>query len=725
MKGSVTEEVEQRQTAYSSAIQYYNKSTDLLETCSATWTGKAFLTFLMTPHDLETINNFFNNAIQTDTKDPPSNVLAFLGKALVLLHMRKYNEALQFYKKALFINPNLPGYVRLGFGVCYYQLGQYDKARLAFERVLEMETTNIYAFIGLALLKFGELQKKIQDGVKEGVEEILGDIHDNLSKASTIDPTSPLVLYHLSTYSFYAGDYETSRKYAFDALERVKNEQIAQTSGGNSNNKDMSSSQTTHSHFRSSLLYQVGKTYHLQHDYEKAHIFYEQSKTLHEKNVLALVGYAQMSLYKHDYEKAMPPLQIAHTLFPKNFDVLRLLGSAYHLLNKDAEALSFLQKAIDISANDFELLLEYAEVAEKTRKYQAAYLAYKRTVKIMTELHKVSEEEVPYEIMNNLGVVCLKMRKYDEAEAYWQRAIQNQIRLTTSPPPSSSPPTPYPPSLLTLHYNLSFLYECQGKFMKCLEKLQEIIHFYPKYVDGKSRTQQRTTSCSVCNYVMCFSHFFSAHLRLGYIYQLSGNLLEAKSCFERASKLKEQNPTAYSLLGNWHIAQGDVEQGAKCFDSILTKFAGGEEFKRDNYAKLSLGNLQVWKVHQKYRKELQNPAHNPAELQRTYMQQYKDAAAFYDSVLRKDPHNIYAGHGLGCVLAEQGKYNEAKEIFTTVRENLIKSDGHAQGSSHEIWPDVWCNMGHVYVQMGLYVQAVKMVSTAISRDNMLRLMFVC
>lgn len=33
--------------------------------------------------------------------------------------------------------PNCPGPVRLGLGFCRYKLGQFEKARQAFERVLQ------------------------------------------------------------------------------------------------------------------------------------------------------------------------------------------------------------------------------------------------------------------------------------------------------------------------------------------------------------------------------------------------------------------------------------------------------------------------------------------------------------------------------------------------------------------------------------------------------------
>lgn len=43
-----------------------------------------------------------------------------------------------FCKRALQVYPNCPGAVRLGIGLCRYKLGQFQKARQAFQRVLEV-----------------------------------------------------------------------------------------------------------------------------------------------------------------------------------------------------------------------------------------------------------------------------------------------------------------------------------------------------------------------------------------------------------------------------------------------------------------------------------------------------------------------------------------------------------------------------------------------------------
>ena len=44
--------------------------------------------------------------------------------------------------------------MRLGLGICLFHMGQYDRARAAYERVLQLDPNNCDALLGLAILEF-------------------------------------------------------------------------------------------------------------------------------------------------------------------------------------------------------------------------------------------------------------------------------------------------------------------------------------------------------------------------------------------------------------------------------------------------------------------------------------------------------------------------------------------------------------------------------------------
>ena len=41
---------------------------------------------------------------------------------------------------------------------------------------------------------------------------------------------------------------------------------------------------------------------------------------------------------------------------------------------------------------------------------------------------------------------------------------------------------------------------------------------------------------------------------------------------------------------------------------------------------------------------------------------------FFSKALKKDEGNVYAGSGVGCVLAERGELDKARNVFQRVRE---------------------------------------------------------
>lgn len=48
------------------------------------------------------------------------------------------NIEFKFGKRALQVYPDCPAAVRVGIGLCCYKLGQIEKARKAFQRVLQV-----------------------------------------------------------------------------------------------------------------------------------------------------------------------------------------------------------------------------------------------------------------------------------------------------------------------------------------------------------------------------------------------------------------------------------------------------------------------------------------------------------------------------------------------------------------------------------------------------------
>lgn len=77
-------------------------------------------------------------------------------------------------------------------GHCFIKLNNLEKARLAFERALDLDPKCVGALVGLAILKLNLQQP---ESIRTGVQM--------LSKAYTIDSSDPMVLNHLANHFFF------------------------------------------------------------------------------------------------------------------------------------------------------------------------------------------------------------------------------------------------------------------------------------------------------------------------------------------------------------------------------------------------------------------------------------------------------------------------------------------------------------------------------------------
>ena len=127
-------------------------------------------------------------------------------------------------------------------GHCFLKLGNTDKARLAFERALQLDQNCVGALVGLAVL---QLNEQTQESIRSGVQK--------LSKAYTIDSGTPMVLNHLANHFFFKKDYQKVQHLALHAFHNTENEAM-----------------------RAESCYQLARHFHVQGDYDQAFQYYYQ-----------------------------------------------------------------------------------------------------------------------------------------------------------------------------------------------------------------------------------------------------------------------------------------------------------------------------------------------------------------------------------------------------------------------------------------------------------------
>lgn len=77
-----------------------------------------------------------------------------LGLAQSYFISKKYDTALEYYKKALITNKDLPTKARLGMGYCFYELEKYELAEKCFQRIISLDPQCSEAYMGIATINY-------------------------------------------------------------------------------------------------------------------------------------------------------------------------------------------------------------------------------------------------------------------------------------------------------------------------------------------------------------------------------------------------------------------------------------------------------------------------------------------------------------------------------------------------------------------------------------------
>ncbi|XP_017063512.1 RNA polymerase-associated protein CTR9 homolog [Drosophila eugracilis] len=477
----------------------------------------------------------------------PSNIPSLLGKACIAFNRKDYRGAMAFYKKALRTNPNCPANVRIGMAHCFLKMGNPEKAKLAFERALQLDQQCVGALIGLAVLKLNQLEPESN---KLGVQM--------LSKAYTIDNANPMVLNHLANHFFFKKDYQKVHHLALHAFHNTENEAM-----------------------RAESCYQLARSFHAQSDYDQAFQYYYQSTQIAPANfVLPHYGLGQMYIYRGDTENAAQCFEKVLKIQPGNYETMKILGSLYAHSNSQTKrdmAKTHLKKVTEQFPEDIEAWIELAQILEQN-DLQASLNAYGTASSILRDKAKY---EIPAEIQNNVASLHYRLGNLKMAKD----TLESALKHATS---EMDKDVKYYESIqVTMKYNLARLNEAMSSYDVADKLYKEILKEHPNYIDCYLRL-----GCMARDKGLIFvaSDFFKDALNINNdnpdARSLLGNLHLAKMQFALGQKNFEtilKNPAtstdAYSLiaLGNFslqtlHQPSRDKEKERKHQEKALAIF---------------------------------------------------------------------------------------------------------------------------------------------------------
>ncbi|KAA0194226.1 RNA polymerase-associated protein CTR9, partial [Fasciolopsis buskii] len=592
--------------------------------------GRAFF-FIYEGENWSQADSQLNFVLNQGTPSVP----AYLGKACIAFNKKEYRNALGFYRKALRLQPNCPATVRLGMGHCFFKLGNMEKARLAFQRALDLDPDCVGALVGLAIL---DLNEKTQESIKQGVQK--------LSRAYNLDPTNPMVLNHLADHFFYKKEYAKVHRLAIHAFHNTETEAM-----------------------RAESCYQMARAFHMQENYDNAFQYYYLATQMASQNfILPFYGLGQMYLHRNDLEHAAVSFERVLKDHPTNYETLKILGSLYAQSTKPdkrAHAKQLFKQVTESQPEDVEAWIEYAQLLE--HDVSGALDAY---LKALAILENIQLDMAP-EILNNIGCLYYMKNDLDQAVSFFSRADERiqeeqqheeQERAERGAATNSAQPDDYYHGLgITVRYNRARLHEAQGRPDLAEEIYKSILLKHPSYID--------------------------CYLRLGCIARDRGQIWDASIWFKDALDVDPDSPDVWSLIGLLHLNKNEVEQAQKKFDRIIRQPA----YRADAFARISLGNIWLTTLHHPIRDKDKRKRHQDRAL------------SFYKAVLCADPRNIWAAHGIGCVLAHKGFVNEARDVFAQVREATAE------------FADVWINIAHIYVEQKQYTAAIQMYENCIRK----------
>lgn len=612
------------------------------------------------------------------------NMMAVLGKSRALFSLGKYADALEGYQDALHKMPELvdPD-PRIGIGSCFWQLGFKADAKTAWERALEINPNSKIANILIGLFHL-DARSHVSTNSPEFVSHYETAMREYTQKAFKIDKEVPITNATFAQYFLAKKSWPHVESMARKAIHFTDVNAIA-----------------------SDGWYLLARKEHTLEKYPLAMEYYglaDEARGGVDRGFLpAKFGAAQLAVLKGDNGEAKLRLEkiIQQS---KNTEAMILLGTLYaeevfiavepsDKEEKERQALD-LKKAIgylegvrtqwkDPKKNlnpDASVLLNLArlyEVEQPEKSLQCLQQVEQIEFDRVPQDEKPEDpeeeasfkasfrENLPPELLSNMGCFYYQSEKYDQARDMFQAALNACIKVGEKQEEIDSDAL-----VTTISFNLARTYEASGLLDEAKGVYTGLLKRHDGYTDARARLayidfRQNTSSDAIKK-----------------LYVDSPDDLEVRALYGWWLGKKSK--------GGARDVSTDVEY--RHYKHTVMKFE-----KYDRYALTAMGNIHLM-IAREMRRDTDDDKKKRAEM-------YRKSFDYFHKLLQLDEKNAYAAQGLAIAFVEDKKdLKAALPIFIHVRD-AIKDAG------------VYINLGHIFAELRQYTKSIEHYEAALTKDH--------
>ena len=451
--------------------------------------------------------------------------------------------------------------------------------------------------------------------------------------------------------------------------------------------------------------YLLGRKSHYEGDMARATEFYNRSDQARgggDKGYLpAKFGAVQMLVTNKDFDGAKFRLEkILQTA--KNAEAMTLLGAllaeevfaAQHAGNKEDKsaeskrAISLLESVRSMWKDEKQMLTPDGSVlVYLARLYESS--APEKSMQCLTQLEEIQlsiipederpdiedpeqlksvlRENLPPQLLNNMGCFLYQSEKIALARGMFQAALNACVRSTEQENGADNDAL-----VTTISYNLGRTYEAADMWDEAKKVFEGVLERHSDYTEASARLTYIALRQSPTD---------EGPKKIAKLYENDSSNLEVRSLF------------------GWYLSKSKKRASNINEDAEQRHYKHTLQYhdKHDRYALTGMGN-----VHLLVARDMRRDSEQDKEKRR---KMYQRAVEFFDKALQLDPKNAYAAQGIAIALIDDKKdHSSAVQILARVRDTVKD-------------PSVYLNLGHVYAELRQYSRSIEHYEAALNKDR--------